>query len=215
MRFAIPNIWDINARQTASSPELLSFLGGRGWGSYGPLWKKMPRIWKGSLADAEIASWWKTAWLIDGMKALRDQYKVVGAWYPLSQDARWVGGVKLKTSARGVLFTPEHGPEVHVINPRKSQFIDRQALSFLARAAYEEHVIDDPNSPRVAVLDLGSKKRSKTRDVQMYRGDFVDMMSVEHFEYAVNAFFEALKLADAAQYGSISAVSVSEFRIPR
>lgn len=215
MRFALPNVWEIDTRLTAANPELLSFLQGRGWGSYGPLWKRMPRIWKHALSDSEISSWWKTGWLIDGMKALRDEYKGEGNWYPISQEVRYVGGIKLRTSIRGVLFTQNYGPEVHVINPRKSQTIDNRALGFLARAAYEEYAIDDPNLPKVAVLDMGSKKRGKVRDIKMYRGEVVEMMPVEHFEYSVNAFLEALVIADRLSFQKVTPVQVGMLRLPR
>ncbi|MGN7291289.1 hypothetical protein [Rhizobium sp. SAFR-030] len=213
MRFATPNVFDIDVMQTASNPEFLAYLGGRGWGSYRPVWTRMPRIWRAPLSDEEITSWWKTAWLIDGMKSLRDQYKAEGRWYPVSQDPRTVGGLRVKTSIRGILFTKDFGAELHVINPRKSQRVDVRHLGFLARAAYEELGVDDPNSPTVAVLDMGSKKRNKLRDMTMYRGDVIEMMDANHFLHAVNSFMDALKIASSVTYGDLRRVSASDFRV--
>lgn len=209
----MPNIENIDVRQTATNPALVSYLTGRGWGSYGPLWKRMPRIWRGALSDAEIQSWWKTGWLIDGMQALRGVYSQQGSWYPLSQETRVVGGVRFRSSARGVLFTKEYGSEVHVINPRKSQWINTTEPGFLARAAYEEFAINDPNNPSIAVLDLGSVKKSKERRVKMFRREQVDMMPVEQFEYVMNSFFDALKIADPAAFSVAASIKASDFRI--
>jgi hypothetical protein len=213
LRFSLPNVLEIDARKTAGNPEFLTYLTGKGWGSYGPLWKRMPRIWKGQLQDGEIEGWWKTTWLIDAMKALRDEYGISGNWYAFDQVARSVGGVKFKSSVRGALFTREFGPEVHVINPRKSQRLERTDLGFLARFAYEEYGRDDPNNPSVAVLDLGSKNRSKERHVSMYRGEAIEMITVEHFDYVINEFLQALRIADLTNYSSVSAVTANMFRI--
>lgn len=215
MRYALPNLSNIDTRLTASNPELITYLGGRGWGAYSPMWKRMPRIWKGALPDAEISKWWKTPWLVDGMKALRDHYQGHGRWYPLGQEVRVIGGIKFRSSARGVLFTKEQGAELHVINPRKSQTVELDTLGFLARVAYEEYAINDPNHPAIAVLDMGTKGRSKTRHMKMLRGPSIEMMGVEHFEFVMNSFLEALKIADVASYGSIKSVNAADFRVPK
>jgi hypothetical protein len=195
VRFALPNVRNIDVLKTAKNPKLLDRLSSKGFGSYAPMWPRMREIWRGGIKEKELERCWKTKWRIEAMLLLAEQYSAEGRWYPLPQSPKNIMGMQLKSSARGILFTKAFGPEVHVINPRKDQVLTRDDLSFLARATYEEYCVDDPSNPKPVIIDLSSRDGSKKRFPVIYREDSYKMMSVNEFESIATRFFEAVAIA--------------------
>jgi hypothetical protein len=193
VRFAVPDVRNLDVGRTAVS--LRERLGGTGFMSYDPLWRRVSAVAARSVTDAEIEGWWKSSTLIEAMKVLRDQYADIGRWYHFPQTVRDVLGLSFKSSIRGISFSKTYGAEAHIINPRKGQVLTSDDLAFLARAAYEEHCIDDPNDPQPVVFDLSSRNGSKVRHPTIYRGLTPKMISVEEFESIIEKFFDAAVLA--------------------
>ena len=191
-RFARPCLSEIDVIQTAQ--ELRIRLQTTGWMSYNPLWPRINFVKGKVVSEDVIKTWWKSESLIEAMMILKDEFAQSDPWYGFTENLRDISGILFKPTVKGIRVRPERF-EALVINPRKGQPIDDYDARFLARAAYEEHCIDDPNNPEPVIIDLSKPKFSKVRLRRRFTNMRERMISIEEFEQILGTFFEAAQIA--------------------
>jgi hypothetical protein len=199
VKFARPNIVTLQPSPTALL--LTERLGGGGFMSYGSLYSRIRFIVSGLATDQFIQdefSFYEDDWKNKSLQAaftlLRDHMDSKGNWYPISTTASYILGFWFKPSIKGFWYHDEQTYAV-LINARKGQPLDQNAVRFLARGVYELHCIDNPNNPIPFIIDLSQHAEDKERKARIYPVSVEEAISLEAFEQTVRDFLVALNQA--------------------
>lgn len=202
VKFARPDIVTLQPSPTARL--LTERLGGGGFMSYGALYSRIRFIVSGLATDKFIQDEfsfyedeWKNKSLQEAFALLRDHMKGKGNWYTISTRSTYILGFWFKPSIKGFWY---HDGQTYavLINARKGQPLDQNAVRFLARGVYELHCIDNPNNPIPLIIDLSKHAEDKERKARVYPVPVEEAVPLEAFEQTVKDFLVALNQAGIA-----------------
>lgn len=202
VKFARPDVLSLRPAPTALV--LTERLGGGGFMSYGKMWSRIEVIVRGLASDEFIEATfsaykdeWKNKSIQEAFRLLRDHMNGNGNWYRAPAVPTYVLGCWFKPSVKG--FWHHDGQAYAVlINARKGQPLDLNAVHFLARGIYELHCIDNPNDPIPLIVDLSQHINDKERRARVYPVPVEEAVSLEAFEQSVKDFLVALSDAGIA-----------------
>ncbi len=202
-KFANPTVVAMDAALTSHNlVERLS--GGGGFMTYQAIWSRLGTLASGHATEAYIdreltlyREDWKNKSLKAAARLLAEHFGGRGQWYDHPRKPLRVSGFWFKPSIKGFWFVDSQAYAV-LINPRKTQRLVPEHISFLARGIHELHCIDDPNDPVPLIVDLSEHQRGQGRELRVHTMPIEQAISLDEFDASVRQFLKALELAGVA-----------------